>query len=534
MPKTPPVGTLNPNEMTKLELLSHFKEKPIDDIFGQPEDGLKKIHYTSPMESTSTGSGVLLMLAAGARRKDTRHHRVSRYPSQMAPVRPLDEYLENDSTDITSQINDDDFPELEQIIDDNGGDISMVMAHKLHAKKQALYQQAESDEIHYGKVQRYRTSPKLRTKHSNLTEENLRQNTHVLDKTSRIHDYICNDEDEGLDDGFDEDFDAQLSKSAGIIRPPTRQPMKKYRLTVDMKNPSAGYNFNEGVQSRLSRIPSFYRADPDDQALARQTSKMNLNSRSREKQELLGRFSQAQPARKRQSATRRKPKLFTDVSEFPQAAKVPSTMRFNRDRGVWEGNDVDLARFDRPSLITPQDASDPSLRAPEKHHMVLDTENGRWLSADPNDEECIFSDIPDLTDERHQLWRPPSQYKLAAPPKLILFCRSKLNLMLPMKPKRSSEAPPPAKLVLRKPSSRTISTVSRATSGSSQNNAGNEFYMSDDLLKRFSKEEAKIERKINNWFNVGEVYDFRHVNAHAASTNRGYLWEIRKLVMETD
>lgn len=468
---TPTGNTRHP--LSKSALLKRVTNLPKlpDDIFGQPEAAPSPYPTHLPMETILSGK---LLLMPAARHKITKDN--------------LSEFL--DDTGITLQIGDDDFIGLDDMAEEFGGNISEMMSLKFEKKQQAIKEAALAEEE---RVSRKRRPGMLKTKPSNLTAKNLRYNDELMDKGGQVQNYIDMDE---IDDGFDEDFDLQMA---------TRAKPRQYRLNAAIKPQLVGYNFNEGVKNRLTRIPLFYR-QTNDLGLSRQMSKMLLNANqpthpSKLKNEFLARYrDDAKPRRKPA------PKMQT-FRELPANVLVTSSMKFNKDKSVWEGNDGDLARFERPLLIEPH----ANESQPLADHMVYDPKNGRWINTKPDDEELIFNDIPDLSDERY-LWRQPSQYKLVAPPKMG-FDRRPL-LQLPMKSRDR-------KRVVSQPSMAHIPL------------AGEDYQMSDDLIRRFHREQAKIEKKVNNWFNVGEAYDFREVNEGAAAFSRDYLWEIHKLVLDT-
>lgn len=456
------------------------------------------------METMSSNSKQLLMLQEQKRKR-----------SQLAK-RLLDDYLE-ESTHVTLPLSEEDFIGLDEAVQEYGEDFSGMMWNNLKKTQQRNREVAEAEEeLYLQRRQRHDPLRTLRQKPSNLTAKNLQYNDKLMDKTTQVKEFV-RDDGEDFAAGFDDDFDVQLADLNRVGLRPQLHVNKHRLLPHDVKVLSLmGYNFNEGVKKRISRFPSLSRLNsaPPPQNLARQKSKLSmvtseLHPPRLSKEERLAQYrsvDEQAPVR-----SRHKPNI-KNFREVPQEVMAGiSSMRLNKERQVWEGNEIDLARFEQPHLI-PKHSADTQIAATESH-MVFDSVNMRWNNT-KHDEEDVFSDIPDLTDDRHNLWRPASSYKLAAPPKSVGFTMLTANDVLPLKPKRKDGG------TIRR-------SASRATF------SGLEFDVSEDLLRRFEKEETKIAKKVNNWFPVGEVYDYRMVNDEATTFQRDYYWEIRKLVLDS-
>jgi cell cycle arrest protein BFA1 len=593
---TPSPGLSGNGQLTKSEFLRRYEEaddlSDDDDIFGQVEDDLDEEFQTlklnsddidtlpksfkykpillparggmvdlefSPIDSISTSSPKLSVLASN------RYHSVST-STYARPVtrKSLSEYSEGDETDVTSQLNDDEFEDMDNLFGAGEAGIYNKMNQKLKSKQAELQANAEREErelqnrLHsiqqQKKLMNNDTCATLKLKDFNqfnksLTHQNISFHNQ-LDNDNTIDFEYTKDEFEDFEQGFDNNFENKMLNSTNnqlkrfysssklnpkMQRPPSSQfaTMKKYKSTMDVgglsKHPvgeiaDPGFNFDNRVKSRLERIPSFYH-------------KATRES-DQEKREYLNKFQEQklidkETRRKRNNETPSKVGTvrYLNNNSVMNAPKIPTSiiMKYNPATRTWEGNEIDLLRFEnfqKPSLITLNDVKDsiPSMRQKNSRlgynnketnsHMVFDVENLRWINTN-EDNESIFNEIADLEDVAPT---KPLQYSLSSPP------------ILSLKPTAlNNEFHSP--ITGRGPSQFTQRTTSTNTVSTSSENSHevDEFILSDKLMERFLKEEMKLSKKINHWFRVDETYDFS-----PDGSNRDYYWEIRNMIMETE
>ncbi|CAN3374012.1 hypothetical protein DIRU0_D06502 [Diutina rugosa] len=497
-----PRGQVNKSRSSKAEILRQFRDtEPTDDIFGTPELGPLP-QFASPMETLSSNSKQSSLLQEQKRKRAP--------PSQ----RLLDEFSE-ESTNVTSPHSEDEFIGLDEVDQEYGEDFSSILLNNFKKVKQRNSMLAEEEEKMYSQWRpRHDPVKTLRQKPSNLTARNLQYNDKLMDKSTQVKEFV-RDDGEDFAAGFDDNFEARMAQLAKL------QAGKQRSASHDPKLHSMmGYNFNEGVKKRISRFPSLNRLNepPQPPRLTKSKSKLSMVTSEPQKtrlskEEQLARyrkFDEKAPVKVHHTT---KMQTIRCMPEDMDVTSKFSSMRLNKERQIWEGNETALARFEQPQPhFIPKYSADSQMVPPESD-MVLDHATMRWTNL-KQEEEDIFSDIPDLTDDRHNILRQSSSYKLAAPPKSVGFTMSTADDSSPSKQTRKE-----AKNARR--------SGSRATFGLS------EFELSDDLLKRFEKEQEKIEKKVNNWFSVGETYDFNSVNEGAKSYNRDYYWEIRKMVLDS-
>lgn len=235
-------------------------------------------------------------------------------------------------------------------------------------------------------------------------------------------------------------------------------------------------------------------------SLKRYSSAMNLDSvntlTSKDKQSLkkllnLANYMEVSSPKK----SYKKPKLIKQL-KTPKTEKIyhnklnNSKMRYNPETLRWEGNEMDLSRFDsiklnQPKLIS-KNAAKPSK---EKRHivgkMLFDPEKLCWVSMDPEDDP--FQDIDSLEESR--------------------------KVPKPLRMRPSSK-------FARGPS--TTSTIMTSTTTSSYGDtqeAEEEFDLSADKVEKFRHEDDKWTRKVKNWFPYAdEPVDY------------SFMYEIRRMV----
>lgn len=588
---TPSPGLSGNGHLSKTEFLRKYEENDNisdnDDIFGEVEDDLDEDFQTlklsgndldtirgnlfksgttdtfpefkeipdlefSPMDSISTSSPKLSLMT-GQRSK---HFHDLRNNSKRVTRKTLSDYSEGDETDETSQMNDDEFENLDDIFGIEEQGAYDRIQRKLQSKQFQLKTDAEREEAEL--KSRMNTNKQYRLANqanfdSNMTlklkdfslrtplSQNNLNSHNELDHEQTIDFEYIPDEFEEFEDGFDANFEHGLSTikphkltrfhSSSKLNPSTERKqqekhasIKKFKSTMDFAGQNSKdnemepkkYNFDNRVKSRLERIPSFYNKPKEI---------------PKEKQTYLNKFQEsdlvAKEAKKSQYHKQQTSTVgllrYLNNNTVVTIPVIPTNMnmKFNASSLTWEGNEIDLLRFEnlqKPSLITLHDVKGKSkdtynnvIPQLDNNNMKFDSENLRWVNIN-EENESIFNEIPDLEDNSKNNY---VSYRLSSPPKLKNVVQ---QLQSPMKRRGFSQF-----------TQRTLST-NTDTSGSIEPEH-NEFFISEKLLERFMKEEIKIARKINHWFRVDEIYDYKNPSSNI---NLDYYWEIRKMVIDTE
>lgn len=178
------------------------------------------------------------------------------------------------------------------------------------------------------------------------------------------------------------------------------------------------------------------------------------------------------------------------------------TMHFNATKCRWEGNNEDLKRFDNvpkgPGLIAY--ISNKGIQV--VGNMVFDPVNMKWINVNQEvPEEDPFQDVDDLEIKSPVKKNPSVGYK--AQPH-----NSTVNLS---DPEFIYDAPNPIQ------GTKSLLTISSAIVND-EYTVGQEFDLSDEIIKRFEDEDKRWKYKTRGWF-PEEVF------------SRDYLVEIRSMVM---
>ncbi|CAK9438725.1 uncharacterized protein LODBEIA_P29490 [Lodderomyces beijingensis] len=498
----------------------------------------------------------------------------------------LSEYSEENDTDITSEFSQDDFEGWDDCFSkDQSGSIYQQMNQRLIARKIAEQKEAEREQQELIQMNQMRNNHRLLFKESPnqtlvlkdpsrlLTNENLSLLDQLENERTINYEYT-RDDVEQFEDGFDDDFEQSIHKfqaqrKVGKLQAPGQRSqssyeigqlqnkqsmpslpranhaaMKKYRSTLDFHGRQSmdssqalgppQFNYNNRVINRLDRIPSFYNKPPVD-----------FENRN----QILYRFKESKaPSHHKHPNTQSKRMghvRYLNNGGSPNAdipVQQHKSMRFNKQKSVWEGNEVDLLRFEkRPSLITHKDiqprvnpsgsgsgtekgsASGSGLSRRKQGNMLYDEEKLKWINLEEEaEEELIFDDIPDL-DEGIATIRQSNLPQPVSPRRRVPVEHQDLDFLLQS---------PVSRRGLSQFTQRTTSTATVATEGT-QGTQGtqkasscgaqgerSEFKVSSKLVDKFVKEEQKIDRKISHWF-IGN-----------SDVKRDYYWEIRRMVTE--
>lgn len=584
---TPSPGLSGNGHLTKSEFLRKYEEcdnlSDSDDIFGQAEDDLDEDFQTlklnsndletirgnilqtatanllpefqvipdlefSPMDSISTSSPKLSLMTG----KGPRQFHSMQKNSKFVTRKTLSEYSEGDDTDETSQMNDEEFENLDDIFGIQEASAYEKIQRKLQSKQFQLQNDAEKEEaelqtrMNQQRQQAGHTNidanMTLKLKdfnlHTHLSQRNLNSHNQLDNENTIDYEYVP-DELEDFEDGFDSNFESKLSTmkshkltrfhSSSKLNPSSEQKqreriasIKRYKSTMDFAGQNSKgeevvppkYNFDNRVKSRLDRIPSFYNKPKDP---------------NKAKQSYLNKFQESDLLEKEATKNRHPNQQTSSVgllrylnnNTIVTIPVIPANinMKYNSASLNWEGNDIDLLRFEnlhKPSLITLDDvtikAKDTynNVFPKDTNNMKFDKENLRWINAN-EDDESVFNEIPDLEDNSN---KKRISYKLSSPPKI----KNPIHeLQSPMNMRGSSQF--------------TQRSLSTNTDKSDDEIEDDEFQIPDKLLERFMKEEMKITRKINHWFRVDEIYDYAKPTRNS---NLDYYWEIRKMVIDTE
>lgn len=483
---------------------------------------------------------------------------------------------EDEDTDIT-EMNDEDFEGIDDIFGKEESGILSSSANSytmpnisranvtLSQRKQDLQRAAEAEdrEMRLRYQQRYASNAKTLTKNDDVQ-------TAIYTKKPALNMNAQYIDDEPFEEGLD-GFSSELLTSHNLRQlgeerrvpsldhkvslPSLQRPFaavgpsgpKKFKSTMDLastirNNPNDDehpeFNGNNRLIKKLDRMPSFHfsnkgtgseRRPPQESLTEGQQREIRLQDMEKRKAELLEKYRELT---EKQAALRMSP---TKPSGRPKTTKTRSRkslglvknlnnklpdpfgysksnqgMKFNAATRTWEGNEYDLLRFEedpqetirlrKPSLITSREFV--TQKHPRHGNMVYDAENLRWINLNTVDEETEndLNELPDLV---------PNDI-----PQYVL-------------PRSTSKRG----LGERGVSQFTQRTVLTASSGNSAKNVsvGDEFFISEKLAARFEKEEAKIKRKVKEWFNPHEKYNIKS----RETFNHEYFWEIRKMVMDT-
>lgn len=452
--------------------------------------------------------------------------------STSSPIRrvSLSEYSEHtNETDLTSELNGDDFENVDDIFGDeesgiytSGGGLKNDIKAKQRLIKQQQQRQAEAQKEEEELAKQWRQREEVQTlRIKDLNPVNL--DTDALENERTINYEYTRDDFEDIEEGFELEsavkFEPQSFKRASKLNSKISMPdvrpsahvaqSKKFKSTMDLNyelRPSATFNSSNRVISKLDRIPSFYsrpRQEPLPTTIEEQ-NKAQIDDIEMKKQQLLSKYMEFTAKQNKLSSKKSKiqrterPRnsklgLVRNLNEVPLATGNDK-MKYNPVKKKWEGNNIDLVKFDkirqklsRPLLITAKEFK--SNNKDKKIHgtMIYDADQMKWINLE--DEEDVFGEVSDLvtTDLRD---RGVSTF-----------------------------------------TQRTISTNSAALvpSSTQESTQLEEFFIPSKQIEKFRKEEIKIRRKTTHWFNTNETY-----KPHKSSRHEDFRWEIRKMVMETD
>lgn len=370
--------------------------------------------------------------------------------------------------------------------------------------------------------------------------------------------------------------------------------IKKFKSTMDLTGDTLhelpqehqhpqqqpqGFNFNNRVINKLDRIPSFYNKpkipDPESRIqlldkYAERKDKDKANAKVNER----GNTKSIHTSDHHQNHRCHPHKKMGHVRYLNEGGTnsngetyniIPrsKSMVFNKAQNRWEGNEVDLLRFEhKPSLITLKeiepahkdtnydalnnDEFDDDFPGKKRHgNMLYDNVNLKWINLD-QDDEYIFDDIPDLIEpletirqhhnqQQQQQQQQRDQHSPTRPTlggtNMIYVLQSPISRRgLSQFTQRTTSSTNTISTQQQHPSmTRSKSTLLRSQSSLSQqqqhqsanDNGAMIPLVSQKLIDKFAKEEAKINRKINHWF----IDDNNDVKLD-------YYWEIRNLIME--
>ncbi|CUM51072.1 uncharacterized protein AC631_02140 [Debaryomyces fabryi] len=543
---------INPNELETLRLkndhatinnnniknrIHQFREDDTDDMGFEDDDfsrGNLHLNYRTTLNEPDDDE---LKLSPGTISTSS--------PKPRMRSKSLSEYSEDtNDTDVTSQFNDDDFDNINDVDDifgneesgiySSGGNGNTSKANRhLLMKQQKLQNDAEIEERELFKKYKRLTNEETNTlKLKDFTVYGHNPiDTDALENEKTVDYEYTKDDFENFEDGFDTDVPIKLdvdklkqySRGDKSVRMKNSMPnfnnknklskAKKYKSSMDLVNEFETqhpvFNNNNKIIRKLDRIPSFY---TKNDAMKSNNSKLNQDIEL-EKQQLLNKYMEITEKQNRLNNRHRKKNLsmknpngknkriglvrYLNDNPIPQPNNN-SKMKYNPINKKWEGNDIELVKFEnlnvpKPLLISFNDFKNNMKDKKIQGNMVYDPDQLKWINLN-KDEDNIFQGLSDLPD-------------------LQIDKRSVSNS--------------PTKNIGRGVSAFTQRTGSTNSIASSNTN-GNEFEIPPKLIEKFHKEEMKLLKKINYWFQQ-QNYDL--INS---DFNHNYFWEIRKMVIDNE
>lgn len=398
--------------------------------------------------------------------------------SNSSRKKSLSEYSED--TDVTSEMNEDDFEDVENIfgdqIDDN---IETSRVHDV-LKNKKLKMKHEADKEEQELMKKYKHDEFVTLKLKNFSVDHL-------DNEKTINYEFTRDEFEDFEDGFENINKLSFKKSMPTFNSRSKLEMKKFQSSYNLNQQTAP-KYNNRVMSKLDRIPSFA-----NQKMLNEMMEKNKNFKLT-KQQLLQQYEEIDKQHKRTNekilnlkksmsmpARRVKGKKIGLVRYLGDVPNVEnSNMRFNKESKNWEGNEIELMKFNtiskkKPSLIKFNDyntKNDTNVAG----DMVFDPVNLKWVSQTP--EEDVFKELSDFHEPDNK--------------------------------------------------SRGVSNFTARTLSTNNEESENVYIVSKKLIDRFLKEEVKLSRRVENWFDHQQVYELNN------EIKTDYYWDIRKLVMDNE
>lgn len=497
---------------------------------------------------------------------------------------------DNNDTDVTSELTDDEFEDVDNIFGDQESGIYLKMHDKLSRKKQQLQDQSRVEEIELEKLKA------TKQHHSRKLRTNSRvRNPNSVDQQERTVTF----EESSLDDfenGFDNDIEDKITLLPTAMKLKQSLPnlqsygkplntVKKFKSSMELISEHPKFNTSNRIYRKLNRIPSFYNqetAHPQDEeyvkAQERKIALLNKFKENSKHQSLHENHFQQYPPQNevRQPSqinevgkstlkhkdghrhnlrqSKKHVKHLIDLEHYQALGNTYSgPMKYNPRIQAWEGNDIELLKFDslaKPSLITMNDLKgrnmtkkgskkfltlapgiEPSNNKPSP--MVFDSTNLRWVNA--GDETDALFNVPDLEDEispiNGNLGHASSGAFLD-----ILAGDTPPTVGRLQSPMRGVSA-----FTQRTTSSATTVSTSdgplMTSSGSTTTSSVplEEYNLSMKTINRFLKEETKIKRKVDNWFPSGAKYRIGSSRGSSSANQEWsgeHLWEIRKLVVD--
>lgn len=484
-------------------------------------------------------------------------------------------------TEVTSNLNEEDFEDIDNIFgDEESGIYSSAGKNRfqsiLKTQQMKLQNDAEIEERElmkkYNRIKKRQQQDKHQGQDHEISTLKLKNLDPELDpfltwKQEQAH--LPNDNDqtinyeytkddfENFEDGFEMDEypkKLQMKKSMPNVKFKSTNdfsnpymanpPLKKFQSTYNLPSDrNLSPKFDNKVMRKLDRIPSFYNHQRlNDMIEQNEAFRMTKHQLLQQYQEIdkqhkqtndrivtmkksmsvPGNYGQSKSNLKHSTSTkgRRQGKpigLVRYLNEVPNT--LNSNMKYNHTLKVWEGNDLELLKFNnnlkKPSLIKFQDYIKKYQTSDQKDDgdMVFDDKNMRWVSKTGAEEEDVFGDLKEEEPVDTRM-RAPSSFK----PPTITPSISNFNSR-----------------GVSNFTTRTTSTVNLNSRKSSKKvdsyETGNDFLISKKNIDRFLKEEAKIAKKTTNWFNQGEIYQ---ITSYDNETNMDYYWDIRNLVIDNN
>lgn len=477
----------------------------------------------------------------------------------------LSDYGEDTDTDITSEMDEDDFEEIDDIfgkeesgIYSSGGKVSNFgnfskASQALTKKKQQLQQEAELEEEEM--VERYRrlghqgepTTLKLKDLKNAQRAPNSQLDQDALENERTVNYEYTKDDFESFEDGFDLNipikFEAEKLKqfqssraNTGRLQHKMSMPNfpnslkaskpTKFKSTMDLAaildSQHPVFNNSNKIIRKLDRMPSFHNNKERAKSHTPNDDELNHNMELRKKQ-LLEKYMEiteqqknlkTSPKKSRRPQVREKQSTRKGVGlvkYLNEKSAVPATssngkMKFDTASKRWEGNEHDLMRFEENETIQPK--KQPSLITVLDFQPHKEKLKGNMMYDAENLRWVNLDKVEEedlIFDDLPDLVpNDVPQYKPSGS-KLALADRGVSTF-----------------------THRTTLTASSSSSALGRTTPGDEFQLLAKLMSRFEKEEVKIKKKTHHWFGTNEHYKIDRPRAF----NGEYFWEIRKMVVD--
>lgn len=213
-----------------------------------------------------------------------------------------------------------------------------------------------------------------------------------------------------------------------------------------------------------------------------------------------------------QRTSRRRMGLIRQLGKGPAVSITSNGMKFDPIRNVWEGNDIELKKFDSLNSKGPGLIKGVTKGAQRVGNMEFDPEEMKWKSISEDRDDDPFAELEDLPEESAA--STPSlrghHHSYSTDFGQLGQAMSTVNTIKGNHDRRvySMKTQPVSNMT----ASASLQFDGRLT--------GQEFVVTPRFVEKLQHEEIRWDRKTKAWYAPGEEID------------RKYLWEIRNMVMK--